>query len=112
VGHFHYVLSMGAVFGVFTGFYFWWDKLFGLPLPEMVGKIHFWLTFVGVNMTFFPMHFLGLAGMPRRIPDYPDGYLLWNQLASIGSYITLFGLIFFITSLFASTTGSAKLTRI
>lgn len=96
VGHFHYVLSLGAVFGVFAGFYYWFEKMVGVGIPDIVGKIHFWLTFVGVNMTFFPMHFLGLAGMPRRIPDYPDSYLLWNQVASIGSYISFFAFIFFL----------------
>ena len=76
VAHFHYVLSMGAVFGLFAGFYFWIGKITGLQYPETLGQIHFWLTFIGVNITFFPMHFLGIAGMPRRIPDYPDVYYL------------------------------------
>ena len=76
VGHFHYVLSMGAVFGIFTGFYFWIGKISGRRYPEVLGQIHFWLFFIGVNVTFFPMHFLGLAGMPRRIPDYPDIYAM------------------------------------
>jgi len=107
VAHFHYVLSMGAVFAIFAGFYYWWDKFFGVPLPLIVGKIHFWITFVGVNLTFFPMHFLGLAGMPRRIPDYPDGYLGWNQIASIGSNITFYGLLFFIFALWLAFAGDA-----
>ena len=102
VAHFHYVLSMGAVFGVFAGFYYWFDKMVGLAIPEFYGKVHFWTTFVGVNTTFFPMHFLGLAGMPRRIPDYPEMYVFWNQVASFGSYITMFSLVWFILILWVS----------
>jgi cytochrome c oxidase subunit 1 len=86
---------MGAVFAIFAGFYFWFHKMTGLVIPEFLGKIHFWITFVGVNLTFFPMHFLGLAGMPRRIPDYPDSYIGWNKIASIGSLMSAFGLFFF-----------------
>ena len=99
VAHFHYVLSRGAVFAIFSGFYYWFEKITNVEIPNIVGQIHFWVTFVGVNLTFFPMHFLGRAGMPRRIPDYPDSYLGWNQLASIGSYITFYGLIFFFVSI-------------
>ena len=88
VAHFHYVLSMGAVFAIFAGFYYWIAKITGLQYPEVLGKIHFWLFFIGVNVTFFPMHFLGLAGMPRRVPDYPDSYSAWNFIASYGSYLS------------------------
>jgi cytochrome c oxidase subunit 1 len=95
VAHFHYVLSMGAVFGIFAGFYYWIGKITGRQYPEVLGQIHFWLFFIGVNITFFPMHFLGLAGMPRRIPDFPDAYSGWNAVASFGSYISFFSAILF-----------------
>lgn len=95
VAHFHYVLSMGAVFGIFAGFYYWIGKITGRQYPEILGQIHFWLFFIGVNITFFPMHFLGLAGMPRRIPDFPDAYSGWNAVASYGSYISFFSAILF-----------------
>jgi len=100
VAHFHYVLSMGAVFGVFAGIYYWINKISGSNYVEELGQIHFWLTFIGVNITFFPMHFLGIAGMPRRIPDYPDAFSLWNYVASIGSYISVIGLCLFFYILF------------
>jgi cytochrome c oxidase subunit 1 len=95
VAHFHYVLSLGAVFGIFAGFYYWIGKMSGRQYPEFWGQVHFWLTFIGANLTFFPMHFLGLAGMPRRIPDYPDAFAGWNMVASFGAYISLTGHIIF-----------------
>jgi cytochrome c oxidase subunit 1 len=96
VAHFHYAMSLGALFGVFTAFYYWVPKMSGYRYNECLGKIHFWIFFIGTNLTFFPQHFLGLAGMPRRIPDYPDVYAHWNYISSIGSYIGGFGALFFL----------------
>jgi cytochrome c oxidase subunit 1 len=102
VAHFHYVLSMGAVFGLFSGFYYWFEKMFHFSYDIRLSRIHFWLTFIGVNITFFPMHFLGLFGMPRRIPDYPDVFFFWNFVSTFGSYISLIGVFVFIYMFFKS----------
>lgn len=102
VAHFHYVLSMGAVFALFAGFYFWYTKITGLYYSELLGRAHFWITFIGVNLTFFPMHFLGLAGMPRRVPDYPDIFYFWNYISSIGSSITTIGVFLLIYIIYES----------
>ena len=108
VAHFHYVLSLGAVFAIFAGFYYWLPKMSGHQYPENLGKLHFWLIFIGVNLTFFPMHFLGLAGMPRRIPDYPDAFAGWNMVASIGSYISAVSILVFLFMLYRTFTAGAK----
>ena len=108
VAHFHYVLSMGAVFSMLGGIYYWFEKMTGVSYPETLGKIHFWLFFLGVNITFFPMHFLGVAGMPRRVPDYPDAFIDFNRIASFGSYISAFSALFFFYVVFvAFTTGNS-----
>jgi cytochrome c oxidase subunit 1 len=103
VAHFHYVLSMGAVFGVFGGFYYWSSKIFGKNFNKDLGLLHYWTTFVGVNLTFFPMHFLGMSGLPRRIPDFPNVYLNLNILCSIGSMITIISIIVFLQIIFELT---------
>jgi cytochrome c oxidase subunit 1 len=96
VAHFHYVMSLGAVFAIFAGFYYWFGKMSGYQYSEWMGKLHFWMFFIGANLTFFPQHFLGLAGMPRRIPDYPDVYAGWNLISSYGSYLSAASAVWFL----------------
>ena len=84
VAHFHYVMSLGAVFCIFAGVYYWIGKMTGRQYPEWAGKLHFWMMFIGANVTFFPQHFLGRQGMPRRYMDYPEQFALWNQVSSMG----------------------------
>lgn len=86
---------MGAVFALFAGFYYWTPKIVGKTYNELYGKIHFWTLFIGVNLTFFPQHFLGLAGMPRRIPDYPDAFAGWNAISSFGSIVSVIAVVLF-----------------
>ena len=100
VAHFHYVLSLGAVFAIFAAWYYWFPKMFGYMYSEKLGNLHFWVMFVGVNLVFFPQHFLGLAGMPRRYIDYPDAFAGWNYVSSIGSYISGVGVLIFLFTVF------------
>nr|YP_010996273.1 cytochrome c oxidase subunit I [Saccharomycopsis fibuligera]WPA89456.1 cytochrome c oxidase subunit I [Saccharomycopsis fibuligera] len=95
VGHFHYVLSMGAVFSLFAGYYYWSPQMLGLYYNEKLAQIQFWLMFMGANAIFFPMHFLGMNGMPRRMPDYPDAFAGWNYVSSMGSMISIISLVLF-----------------
>jgi cytochrome c oxidase subunit 1 len=91
VAHFHYVLSLGAVFAIFAGFYYWFEKMWGVKYREWLGATHFWITFIGVNLIFFPQHFLGLQGMPRRYVDYAEAFAGWNKVSSFGYVVTLVG---------------------
>ncbi len=108
IAHFHYVLSLGAVFGIFAGFYYWFGKMSGKMYNEFLGKVHFFLMFIGVNVIFFPMHFLGLEGMPRRIPDYTPAYAHWNYIASVGYIIMAASIGVFLVNLFWSLAAGKK----
>ena len=108
VAHFHYVLSLGAVFGIFAGFYYWYEKMWGVKYNEFLGATHFWITFVGVNLIFFPQHFLGLQGMPRRYVDYPTAFEYWNRISTYGYMITAFGVVVFLLVLLESAVRRRK----
>ena len=100
VAHFHYVMSLGAVFCIFAGVYYWFGKMSGKHYPEWAGKLHFWMMFIGANITFFPQHFLGRQGMPRRYIDYPEQFSLWNEVSSYGAFLSFASFVFFIGLIF------------
>ncbi|MBP0481074.1 cytochrome c oxidase subunit I [Sagittula salina] len=107
VAHFHYTMSMGAAFTIFAGMYFYLPKMSGRMYPEFWGKVHFWMFFIGVNVTFFPQHFLGRQGMPRRYIDYPDAFATWNYLSSVGAMISFASfLLFFGIVIYTLTKGA------
>ena len=108
VAHFHYVLSLGAVFAIFAGWYYWFPKMSGYIFPEWIGKLHFWIAFIGANVLFFPMHFTGLSGMPRHYVDYPDAFAGWNRISSYGSYLFAFGLVVFFYGLWVAFAQKKK----
>ena len=111
VAHFHYVLSMGAVFALFSAWYFWIPKILGLDYNKLLGKVHFWILFIGVNLTFFPQHFLGLQGMPRRISDYPDAFAGWNLISSLGSIISVVATWLFLDILYKQLVHGEAILR-
>jgi len=111
VAHFHYVLSMGAVFALFSAWYFWIPKMLGLDYNRMLGKVHFWILFIGVNLTFFPQHFLGLQGMPRRISDYPDAFAGWNLVSSFGSIVSVVATWLFLNILYNQLVSGQSVSR-
>jgi cytochrome c oxidase subunit 1 len=108
IAHFHYVLSLGAVFAIFSGFYYWYEKMWGVKYNEFLGAVHFWFMFVGVNLIFFPQHFLGLQGMPRRTIDYPVAFSYWNGWSSFGYAVMLVGMVFFFLMLLESAIRRRK----
>lgn len=111
VAHFHYVLSMGAVFALFSAWYYWIPKILGVEYKISLGKVHFWILFIGVNITFFPQHFLGLQGMPRRISDYADAFAGWNMVSSVGSIISVAATWLFLYTTYKQLTVGKITTR-
>ena len=110
VAHFHYVMSLGAVFAIFAGIYFYLPKMTGRMYPEWAGKLHFWAMFIGANLTFFPQHFLGRQGMPRRYIDYPEAFAYWNQWSSIGAFLSFASFLFFFGIMAYTLTRGARST--
>ncbi len=111
VAHFHYVMSLGAVFCIFAGIYYWFPKMTGRDYPEWAGKLHFWMMFIGANITFFPQHFLGRQGMPRRYIDYPEQFALWNYVSSLGAFLSGFSFLFFFGLVFWSLRYGQRVTE-
>ncbi|MFN3614322.1 MAG: cytochrome c oxidase subunit I [Rubrimonas sp.] len=111
VAHFHYVMSLGAVFTIFAGIYYWIGKMSGRQYPEWMGKVHFWAMFIGANITFFPQHFLGRAGMPRRYIDYPEAFAYWNYVSSIGAFISIGSFVFFLYVMWYTLTRGERVTE-
>jgi cytochrome c oxidase subunit 1 len=111
IAHFHYVMSLGAVFGIFAGIYFWIGKMSGRQYPEWAGKLHFWTMFIGANITFFPQHFLGRQGMPRRYIDYPEAFAYWNAVSSYGAFLSFASFVFFIGIVFYTLMAGRKITE-
>ncbi|WP_411837168.1 cytochrome c oxidase subunit 1 [Paracoccus sp. ME4] len=111
VAHFHYVMSLGAVFAIFAGVYYWIGKMSGRQYPEWAGKLHFWTMFIGANLTFFPQHFLGRQGMPRRYIDYPVEYAFWNAISSWGAYLSFASFVFFIGVMFYTLFAGKRVTQ-
>ena len=111
VAHFHYVMSLGAVFCIFAGIYYWFTKMSGRAYPEWAGKLHFWMMFIGANITFFPQHFLGRQGMPRRYIDYPEQFAYWNEISSYGAFLSFASFVFFIVVIFYSLIWGKKVTE-
>ncbi len=111
VAHFHYVMSLGAAFAIFAGVYFWIGKISGRQYPEWAGKLHFWLFFIGTNLTFFPQHFLGRQGMPRRYIDYPEAFAYWNYISSWGAFLSFASFVFFIGIVFYTLLAGKRVTE-
>jgi len=111
VAHFHYVMSLGAVFCIFAGVYYWIGKMTGRQYPETLGKIHFWMMFIGANLTFFPQHFLGRQGMPRRYIDYPEQFSLWNEVSSYGAFLSGLSFLLFFYIVWVTVTKGEKVTE-